>query len=119
MYEYIVPQEFNQDDRIGNFTIPQAFILGIGVILGMGLLASGMNIFLAIFLEIPLGILIVTLMYKKKYEMPIYEFALVYMMYRATPKLLIYKKENIKDIYLVEEDALFLEEETENLNEEG
>lgn len=112
MYEYTVPQEFNQDDRIGNFTMPQAMILGGGVTIFMLLLASGMNIILVLCFLPPIAAVVITLMYKKKYNIPIYEFALVYLTYIATPKLLIYRKENMRDEF-AEQEVLFIEDELE------
>lgn len=115
MYEYTVPQEFNQNDRIGNFTIPQAFIMGGGVLLIMLLMSSGINILLALVLDVPIAVLTIYLMYKKKYDIPIYEFAMIYIMYKATPKLLIYRKENVREEF-VQDEIMFIEKENDELS---
>lgn len=111
MYEYIVPQDFNQEDRIGNFTMPQAMILGGGVIIFMLMMALGVNIIVNLAFLPVIGGLTIYLMYKKVYNIPIYEFALVYLTFKATPRLFIYRKENVRDEYLDDEELFFLEED--------
>ncbi|QST03015.1 hypothetical protein IMZ31_20935 (plasmid) [Pontibacillus sp. ALD_SL1] len=113
MYEYTVPQEMNQQDRIGNFTMSQAAILGAGTLIGMLLLASGMNIILALVLDVFIAAGCAYLMYKKKYNIPIYEFGLVYLMFIATPRLLVYRKENMLDDETGDIQILIDEEEEE------
>lgn len=110
MYEYTVPQEFNQEDRIGNFTMAQAMILGAGVLIFMMLMVSGLPVYVYVGAAPFLAIITAFLMFKKKYNIPIYEFALVYFTYKASPKLLIYRKENLRDEY-VEQEIMFLEED--------
>ena len=110
MYDYTVPQEFNQGDRIGNFTMPQLAIVGCSVLIFMLMMASGVHIILMLILLIPQATLTLFLMYKKYYDIPVYEFALIYLVYKATPKLLIYRKENVRDEY-IEEEMLFFEED--------
>lgn len=107
--EYTVPQEFNQEDRIGSFTMVQAGILGAGVITSMLMLTSGLPIIIALILDVGVGFLTVYLMYKKKYNIPIYEFALVYLLYKATPTLLVFRKENVAEEHL--EDVFILIDE--------
>ena len=111
MYEYTVPQEFNQDDRIGNFTMPQVFILGAAVLLILFLFAVGVNVFIILTVLPFVAGLAIFLMYKRVYNIPIYEFGLVYFTYKATPKLFIYRKENLRDEFLDMETKLLLIEE--------
>lgn len=113
MYEYTVPQEFNQDDRIGNFTMPQAMILGASVLLLLMMFAMGVHIYLILALLPLLAAFTIFLMYKKVYNIPIYEFGLVYFTYKATPKLFIYRKENLRDEFLDMETRLLLIEDGE------
>lgn len=110
MYEYTIPQEFNQSDRIGPFNIAQAFILGAGGIIIMLLLSSSMPIWLSILIAIPIFILTVYTMFKKFNGIPIYEFALVYVTYIAMPKLLIYRMDNTREEYFEEVDFIMFEE---------
>lgn len=90
----------------------QAAILGAGVLLLLLMFAMGVHIYL-ILLAFPfLAGIVVFLMYKKVYNIPIYEFGLVYFTYKATPKLFIYRKENLRDEYLdMETDLTFIDEE--------
>lgn len=110
MYEYIIPKEFNQSDRIGNFTIAQAFILGAGGLIAL-LLLSTLNIIIAAILCIPVLIGTGYAMYKKINDIPIYEFALVYIIFRSMPKLLIYRPDNVKGDYDLEDELEIYEEE--------
>jgi len=111
MYEYVIPQEFNQSDRIGNFTIPQAMVLGGGVVLIMFFLAT-----MSLWVSLPISLIIAGLtiytMFKKVNNIPIYEFVLVYAVYRTMPKVLVYRKENIRDEF-IDEIELFLEDDEE------
>lgn len=109
MYEYIIPKEFNQSDRIGNFTLPQAMILGAGGVMILFILAS--SLLLGAIVALPIGIFTAILMYKKVNEIPVYEFFLVYLIYRTMPKLLIYKPDNVKtDFWEEDELELYTEE---------
>lgn len=112
MYEYTVPQEFNQDDRIGSFTMPQAMILGGGVLLVLLMFAMNVNVFIILAILPFLASCIAFLMYKRVYNIPVYEFGLVYFTYKATPKLFIFRKENLRDEFLdMETKLLFIEDE--------
>lgn len=112
MYEYVIPQEFNQSDRLGPFTMPQAAILGAGGILIMFMLST-----LSLWISLPLSIVIAVItayfMYKKVNRIPMYEFIFVYGTYRSMPKLLIYRKENIKDEYIDDIDIFLIDDEEE------
>lgn len=124
MYEYVIPQEFNQSDRIGNYTIPQAMILGFGVLLIALILASG---FISFWIGIPLSFVIlgVTFYVMKKTinGIPLYEFFLIYAIYRSSPKLIIYKLDNTKEGVSLEEEeekiasSIFVEDEKEEKEE--
>lgn len=117
MSEYIIPQEMNQSDRIGNFTLAQAGVMGGGILLILFMIAVMPNVLLAIIIDIPIGILTIILMYKKKYNIPIYEFFFVFITYKSMPKLYVYRTNNVKDEY--EEEILdFLVEEQETKEEE-
>lgn len=109
MYEFIIPQEFDQDDRIGKFTIPEAMIFGGGVVISAFLLALS---FIPFWLSIPLSLIILGVTFyfikKKINTIPMYEFIFVFMIYKSSPKLLIYKKENVKEDFIDE----FYEEES-------
>ena len=109
MYEYVIPKEFNQSDRIGNFTMPQALILGAGGVVILFILAS--SLLLGAILALPILVSTVFLMYKKVNEIPVYEFFLVYLIYRTMPKLLIYKPNNVKDDFWEEEEIEMYTEE--------
>jgi hypothetical protein len=109
MREYIIPQEFNQSDRIGKFTMPQVMILGFSGIIIMAML-SILSWKIAVPISIPLAILTIYVMVKKVNGIPIYEFSLVYLTYRAMPKLYIYRGDNLNDDYVSEELDLFEEE---------
>lgn len=112
MYEYIIPQEFNQSDKLGPFTLPQAGILGAGVILVMFLLST-----INLLISLPIGICILGLtfylMTAKKNKIPMYEFLFVWVTYINIPKLLIYKKDNIKYEFIDEFENIFIDEEEE------
>lgn len=114
MNEYIIPQEMNQSDRIGNFTLPQAGVMGAGILLILFMLAMLPSILLAIILDIPIAFLTVYLMYKKKYNIPVYEFFFVFITYKSMPKLYVYRANNLKDEYDDEEQFNFIIEEDEN-----
>lgn len=112
MYEYIIPQEFNQSDRLGPFTLPQAGIFGAGVILILFLL-SITKLYISIPLSIVIGIGTFYLMTVKKNKIPMYEFIFVWATYINIPKLLIYKKDNIKYEFIDEMDSFLVEEDEE------
>lgn len=115
--EYIIPQEFNQSDRIGPFTIPQAFILGAGGLIIMILLSSGMPIWLGALISIPFGILTPYTMFKKINSIPVYEFILVYFTFKSMPKVLIYRMDNMKTDYYdeVEENIIVFDDEEQEI----
>lgn len=116
MSEYIIPQEMNQSDRIGNFTLAQASVMGGGILLILFMIAVMPNVWLAIALDIPIGFLTIFLMYKRKYNIPVYEFFFVFVTYKSMPKLYVYRTNNVKDEY--EEESLdFLVEEQEATEE--
>lgn len=125
MNEYVIPQEFNQSDRIGKYTMPQAMILGFGLVVAMLLLASG---FLPYFISIPIALVVLVLtfifMNKKINSIPLYEFILVWSVFLTSPKLIIYKLDNNKDSFRGDEEdeefakSIFVEdEESERLDE--
>jgi hypothetical protein len=87
----------------------QAMILGGGVLIFMMMMASGLNVFIYLGALPFIAGITAFLMFKRVYDIPIYEFGLVYFTYKASPKLLVYRKENLRDEY-IEQDVLFLEE---------
>lgn len=115
MNEYIIPKEYSQDDRIGSYTIPQAIVLGAGTILGMFFF-----VVLPTLLGVPLFILIeilaVFLVFYKINDIPMYEFIPVYLIYASTPKLLMFRADNIKDEYIDEVEWFMFDEEQESLD---
>lgn len=113
MNEYIIPQEMNQSDRIGKFTLPQAAVMGGGIMLILFMLTFLPNIILGIILAIPIAILTVYLMYKKKYNIPVYEFFLVYITYKAMPQLYVYRTNNLRDEYDDKQQISFIFDEEE------
>lgn len=120
--EYTIPQELNREDRIGPFTIAQMIIIGIGLMIVGGTIMIGASIVVIIATAILIIPVMVFFMYKKYYTIPVYEFVVVYLVYIATPKLLIYRTENVKDEYYEDPSIKVVfteEEEKEILSGEG
>ncbi|PGK51552.1 hypothetical protein CN918_27560 [Priestia megaterium] len=117
MSEYIIPQEMNQSDRIGSFTFPQAGVMGAGILLILFMFAMT-PMFLALISAPFIAFATVYLMYKKKYNIPIYEFFFVYITYRSTPKLYVYRTNNLKDEYDDLEQINFIVDDEEEENQE-
>lgn len=118
MNEYIIPQEMNQSDRIGNFTLAQAGVMGGGLLLMLFMFAFLPSMIVALILDIPIGILTVYLMYKKKYNIPVYEFFFVYITYKSMPKLYVFRTNNLKDEYDDKEVLDFIVDDNEQQEEE-
>lgn len=114
MNDYIIPKEFNQGDRIGNFTIPQAVILGVCVLICMLLLISGIQIFVALSIAPVIFIIGAVFMYYKINAIPLYEFVLIYLVYKVTPKLLIYRADNVRDEFVNDAEYFLLVDEDED-----
>lgn len=110
MREYIIPQEFNQADRIGSLTMVQAAILGIGVILIMFYVVT-FGFLWALPLILVTAIATAYFMFAKKETLPIYEYIFVYFAYKSVPKELVYRTENIKELFLEDEIDIFEDEE--------
>jgi hypothetical protein len=108
MNDYIIPQEFNQSDRIGKYTFPQAFIFGGGILVIMLLLASGMKFWITIPLALIVLIITFYVMYVKKQGIPIYEFLFIYVVFQSTPKLLIYRPDNKTNEFYQDEYELII-----------
>jgi len=104
--EFIIPQEMNQSDRIGSLTIPQAGVMGGGIMLILFMIAVIPHLVIALILDVPLAILTVYLMYKKKYNIPVYEFFFVYISYMSMPKLYLYRTDNLTSEYEEEQEKL-------------
>lgn len=111
MRDFKIPKNLNQKDTIGNFTFPQLAIMGGGLLLILALFGSGMNIFIALILSLPIAFLTYVLMYVKRMDLPIYEYAMIYMSYMASPKKMIYRKENKRELLSIQEQIFFIEEE--------
>lgn len=112
--EFIVPQEINIQDRIGGFTIPQLAFVSLGLLISMMLLISELPIYVSLLIAIPLMVLALGLAFYKKHSMPLYQYLMVYAMYRTMPKYLIYRMENIREEYRgveEEEDIEFIFED--------
>jgi hypothetical protein len=109
MYEFIVPQEINISDKIGGFTIPQLAFVSFGLLISMMLLISEIPIYVSLIIAIPLMVLSLVLAFYKKYSLPLYQFLMIYAMYRTMPKNLIYRMDNIREEYWgIEEEEIEL-----------
>lgn len=107
--EFIVPQEINIQDKIGGFTIPQIAFVAFGLLLDMMLLISDIPIYLSLVIAIPIMAIALVLAFYKKYSLPLYQFLMIYAMYRTMPKNLIYRMVNIREEYWgIEEEEIEL-----------
>jgi hypothetical protein len=112
MYDFIVPQELNIADRIGKFTFPQLGFLAGGMLIVMILfITSSIPMWVSILIGIPIMLGCLILAFFKKYEMPMYEYLLVLVLYKTLPKEMIYSATETQDeIYEFEEDEEEIEE---------
>ena len=108
--EYIIPKEVNQADTIGGFTLPQIAIAALGVLISLLLLSSSLSLVISFSISIPLLIFTALLVFKKVHDIPVYEFFMIYIMYRTLPKRLIYRADNFNDDFYEdeEEESLFM-----------
>lgn len=110
MAYHVIPQQFNQSDKIGRFTMPQFTILGAITIIYVLIVISS-NFWISLISFFPLVILALILMYFRVNKIPIYEFLFIYLIYMGSPKLLVYRSDNLKSIEDKEEGIGFIEVE--------
>ena len=112
MYDFIVPQELNISDRIGKFTFPQLGFLAGGMLVVMLLLITdSIPIWVSLMLGIPIMSICLILGFFKKYDIPMYEYLIIWVTYKSLPKEMIYSATEVQDeVYEFEE-----EEEIEDL----
>lgn len=108
MRKHIIPQEFNQSDKIGKITMPQAMVLAVGAFLFVIIVIS-FNFFVSIAAFFPIALVTFVFMFFRVNKMPLYEFLMVYLVYSGTPKLLIYRSDNVKAIEDEDDGIEFLE----------
>ncbi|PDZ94127.1 hypothetical protein CON36_35435 [Bacillus cereus] len=112
---HVIPQQFNQSDKIGRFTISQIVILGAVAIIYI-LIVMSSNFWISIIALFPLSILAFVLMYFRVNKIPIYEFLFIYLIYMGSPKLLVYRSDNLKSIEEKEEGIGFIDVEKTTTN---
>ncbi|GAB6426331.1 hypothetical protein bcgnr5378_30070 [Bacillus cereus] len=108
MRDFKIPTEFNRADQIAGFTLPQLGIMGGGLAICGGMIASPMPILLSLIISLPIGIITCILMFFKKMNMPIYEYYIVKLAYSVTPRRMIYRKENKRNLNSKQEEISFL-----------
>lgn len=116
MFDYIVPQELNIADRIGKFTFPQLGFLAFGgLVLSILAVNKNLPLWVSLIIGIPVFAVCITLGFFKKYEMPMYEYLIVLVIYKSLPKEMIYSAtESENETYDFEEEEL-AEEDLENM----
>lgn len=91
MYDFIIPQELNIADRIGKFTFAQWGFLAGGMLVVMTMLISkNIPMWVSILVGVPVVVLCLFLAFVKKYDMPMYEYLIVLMIYKTLPQEMIY-----------------------------
>lgn len=112
MYKYRIPNEFNQADKIGRLAMPQAVVLAVGVTIFV-LCVISFELIVSLLLAVPIGLTTLVFMFVKVNKVPLYEFLMIYLLYIGTPKLLIYRSDNLKGFEEQEEQIGFLETKTQ------
>lgn len=118
MRKHKIPQEFNQHDKIGKITMPQAMILGVGAFLFV-IIVITFNFIISIIAFFPIALITAVFMFFKVNRVPIYEFLMVYLVYSGTPKLLIYRSDNVKTFEAEDDELVFIEHEKRVVTDEG
>ncbi|MFP3725721.1 hypothetical protein U8V72_11015 [Priestia filamentosa] len=108
MARHIIPQQFNQSDKIGKFTMPQITILGAITVIYVLIMISS-NLIVSVIAFFPLAIVALVLMYFKVNKIPIYEFLFIYLIYIGSPKLLVYRSDNLRSLDEKEEGIGFID----------
>jgi len=91
MYDFIIPQELNIADRIGKFTFAQWGFLAGGMLVIMTMLISkNIPMWVSILVGVPVVVLCLFMAFFRKYEMPMYEYLIVLMIYKTLPQEMIY-----------------------------
>ncbi len=108
MARHVIPQQFNQSDKIGKFTMPQITILGAITVIYVLIMISS-NLIVSVIAFFPLAIVALVLMYFKVNKIPIYEFLFIYLIYIGSPKLLVYRSDNLRSLDEKEEGIGFID----------
>ncbi|MGF7535637.1 PrgI family protein [Bacillus mexicanus] len=116
MYDYIVPQELNIADRIGKFTFTQLGFLAAGILVVMIMfITDSIPMWVSLLIGVPFFVLCLTLAFVKRYDMPLYEFLIILIIYKSLPKEMIYSAtESENETYDFEEEKID-EKELENM----
>lgn len=101
----IIPQNLNQSDRIGKFTFQELGVVAVGVILFF-INILFFNLFFALFSAIPIGIGVFLFLKMKVNDLPLYQYLMIYLIYKTQPKKLIYRTDNRK---VIENEELIIE----------
>lgn len=100
MNDFIVPQELNIQDRIGKFTFSQLGFLAFGgLVLAVLLINKSMPMLVALLIGVPIFLLCVYLAFFKKFDMPIYEYLIVLIIYKSLPQERIFSVSEFKNEY--------------------
>lgn len=112
MFDFIVPQELNIADRLGKFTFPQIGFLAGGMLIVMILFISeSIPMWVSVVIGLPVMITCIILGFFRKYDMPIYQYLIVMVIYKTLPKVMIYSAtETHNESYEFEEDIEDAEE---------
>lgn len=120
MRDFKVPTEFNRGDQIAGFTFPQLGILGGAFAICGIMFASSMSPLVSLILSVPIGLVACFFAFRKKMNIPIYEYYIVKLSYIMVPKRMVYRKENKRHLESTREEIAFLisAEQKEGLKEE-
>ncbi|MGN5650533.1 MULTISPECIES: PrgI family mobile element protein [Bacillus] len=106
MNEFTIPQELNIADRIGSFTFPQLGFLAFGLLSVMIMfITDSIPMSVSMCIGIPIFLTCIILGFFKKYDMPMYEFLMVLIIYKSLPKEMIYSATDSK-LEEIEEDSI-------------
>lgn len=88
--------------------MPQAVILAAATTIFVLIVISS-NFWVSLVAFFPIAIVAFVLMYYRVNKIPVYEFILIYLVYIGTPKLLIYRSDNLKSDDEKEEGIGFID----------
>lgn len=108
MFDFIVPQELNIADRIGKFTFPQLGFLAGGMLIVMVMfITDSIPMWVTLLVGVPIMITCLVMAFFKKYDMPMYEYLIVLVIYKSLPKEMIYSATEMHDeVYDFEEEEI-------------
>lgn len=108
MFDFIVPQELNIADRIGKFTFPQLGFLAGGMLIVMVMfITDSIPMWVTLLVGVPIMITCLVMAFFKKYDMPMYEYLMVLVIYKSLPKEMIYSAIGTHDeVYDFEEEEI-------------